>query len=90
MVSYGAISGDLPEVPSSALFALKSVTGVGLLAWRTARPDEARNDITEVTQLWQSGVLRPAIHARFPLAEAARLHKILDDRANLGRLVATV
>lgn len=89
MVTYGAISGELPVVPSSALFALKSVTGVGMLAWRTTRPDDAKDDITEVVDLWRSGALRPAIHDRFALTEIAQLHKILDDRANLGRLIAT-
>jgi NADPH2:quinone reductase len=90
MVTYGAISGELPVVQSGALFGLKSVTGVGLMAWRSTRPDEAKEDVAEVTRRWQAGELRPAIHARLPLTETTQLHKILDDRANLGRLIATI
>jgi NADPH2:quinone reductase len=89
MVVYGAISGELPTIPASSLFTLKSVTGVSTLAWRAARPAEARDDITEVTRLWQAGALRPAVDTRFSFTEVSRLHKILDDRTNLGRLVVT-
>jgi NADPH2:quinone reductase len=90
MVTYGAISGELPTVPASSLFSLISVTGVSMLAWRAARPAEARADITEVTRLLYSGALRPATGTRFPLAGISRLHQVLDSRTNLGRLIATI
>lgn len=90
MVTYGAISGELPTVPASSLFGLTSVTGVSILAWRAARPAEARADIAEVTELWRSGTLRPATDVHLPLSEVGRLHKILDSRTNLGRLIATI
>jgi NADPH2:quinone reductase len=89
MITYGAISGELPMAAATSLFQLKSVTGLSLLAWRTARPEEAYDDITEVTQYWQSGELKPVVHGTYPLAETAKIHTILDDRANLGRLIAT-
>ncbi|MET7277980.1 zinc-binding dehydrogenase [Kribbella sp. NPDC005582] len=89
MVTYGAISGQLPTVPASALFGLQSVTGVSMMAWRTARPDAARNDIAEVTRRWQAGDLRPAVHASYPLADVQELHRALDARVALGRLIAT-
>ena len=90
MVTYGAISGELPTVEGNAVFGLKYVAGVSMLGWRAARPEAAREDVAEVTRLWQSGELRPAVHARYPLPEIATIHKILDDRTNLGRLVAGV
>ncbi len=89
MVSYGAVSGVLPTAPASSLFALKYVTGVSMLAWRTARPDEARADMEEVARLWGTGALRTAVHARCPLVDTASVHQILDSRGNLGRLVVT-
>jgi NADPH2:quinone reductase len=89
MITYGAISGELPTAAATSLFQLKSVTGLSLLAWRTARPEEAYGDITEVTQYWQAGQLKPVVHGTYPLAETAKIHTILDDRANLGRLIAT-
>jgi NADPH:quinone reductase len=90
MVTYGAISGELPTVHAASLFSLISVTGVSMLGWRSARPAEARADITEVTRLLRSGDLRPATSTQFPLTEVSRLHRTLDARTNLGRLIATL
>ncbi|WP_198676107.1 quinone oxidoreductase family protein [Kribbella monticola] len=89
MVSYGAISGELPVAPIQSLFQLKSVTGLSMLAWRAARPAEAYADIAEVTRLFAAGDLRPRVHGTYPLADIAELHTVLDSRANLGRLIAT-
>jgi len=88
MVSYGAITTELPTVPVLAL-QLRNVIGVSLYGWQQARPDEARADITEVTRRWQSGGLRPIVDATHPLADVARIHEALDARTNLGRLIAT-
>ncbi|MGW6198617.1 quinone oxidoreductase family protein [Kribbella sp. NPDC055110] len=88
MVSYGAISTEVPTIPALGL-QLRNVTGVSFYGWQQARPDEARADITEVVRRWQSGELRPIVHATHPLADVARIHETLDARANLGRLIAT-
>lgn len=89
MITYGAITTELPTVTAMGLFGLKTVSGVGMLGWRQARPDEARADIAEVTRRWQSGDLRPVVHATYPLTDVVRIHETLDARANLGRLIAT-
>jgi NADPH2:quinone reductase len=60
-----------------------------LYGWQQARPDEARADIAEVVRRWQSGDLRPIVHATHPLTDVARIHETLDARENLGRLIAT-
>ncbi|MGW7679309.1 quinone oxidoreductase family protein [Kribbella sp. NPDC054772] len=87
MVSYGAITTEVPSVPVLGL-GLRSLTGVSFWGWQQARPEEARADIAEVTRRWQSGELRPVVHATHPLADVARIHETLDARANLGRLIA--
>ncbi|MGZ0150546.1 quinone oxidoreductase family protein [Kribbella sp. WER1] len=89
MLTYGAITTELPTVPAGALFGFKTVTGVSIMGWRTARPDAARADIAEVTRRWQSGELRPLVHATHPLADVAKIHGTLDARSAVGRLVAT-
>ncbi len=89
MVTYGAITGELPTVPARALFGLQSVTGMSMLAWRAARPDLARADIAEVTRRWLAGELRPTVHATYPLTDVQELHRALDARTALGRLIAT-
>jgi NADPH2:quinone reductase len=89
MVTYGAVGGALPTVQATSLFTLKYVTGVSMLAWRAARPDQARADMNEVAEHWRAGLLRTAVHARFPLGDTVRVHEILDSRRNLGRVVVT-
>jgi NADPH:quinone reductase-like Zn-dependent oxidoreductase len=87
MVTYGAIGGTLPTVSAHSLFALKYVAGFSMLAWRAARPEQVRADMTEVAGLFAAGRLRSAVHARLPLADVAKAHEILDARANAGRIV---
>jgi NADPH2:quinone reductase len=87
MVSYGAITTEVPTVPVLGI-QLRSLTGFSFYGWQQARPDEARADIAEVIRRWQTGKLRPVVHATHPLADVARIHETLDARANLGRLIA--
>jgi NADPH:quinone reductase len=89
MITYGAITTQLPTIEAHSLFGLRSVTGVSMMGWRQARPDLAREDVAEVTRRWQSGDLRPVVHATHPLSDVVRIHETLDARANLGRLIAT-
>ncbi|MFI9385642.1 zinc-binding alcohol dehydrogenase family protein [Kutzneria sp. NPDC052558] len=86
-VMYGAASGEIPDVPSRSLFGLRSLAGFGVLAWRESRPDEARADTAKVTQLIADGRLRVAQHATFALTDAAKAHQVMDERANLGRVL---
>lgn len=86
-VVYGAASGEMPTVSAQNLFVLRSITGFALLTWRESRPEEARAEVAELTQLIVDGKLRVAKHAEFPLTEAAKAHQVLDDRANLGRVL---
>jgi NADPH2:quinone reductase len=86
MITYGAIGGKLPTVEAHSLFELKWVTGFSMLAWRRARPEQARADVTEVSELWAAGTITTVIAERVPLTEVARAHEILDARANLGRV----
>ncbi|MEV5962870.1 NADP-dependent oxidoreductase [Kribbella sp. NPDC051952] len=89
MVTYGAITTELPVIPAHSLFGLQSVTGVSMLGWRQVRPDGARADIAEVTRRWQSGDLHPVVDSTHPLTDVIRIHETLDARTNLGRLIAT-
>lgn len=71
---YGAATGDLEQIPVVKLFALRSVTGFNLTAWRHAAPDRARHEMNELTALFAAGQLRTAVHASFPLTAAATAH----------------
>ena len=36
------------------------------------------------------GEIRPVVHARFPLAEAAAAHRLMESSAHVGKIVLTV
>lgn len=86
VVVFGASSGDLTSVPVRTLFALQTVAGFSLLAWRATDPERARADITELTGLLESGALR-AVTRALPLADAAEAHRLLESRNVTGRLL---
>ncbi|GAA0236058.1 quinone oxidoreductase family protein [Cryptosporangium japonicum] len=86
-VVYGAAGGELIDVPVRSLFGLKAVLGFSYLAWWAAAPEQVRAAIAELTRLAEDNALRAAVHARLPLADAARAHRILDDRGQLGRVL---
>lgn len=88
-VVFGASAGDLTSVPVRSLFALKSVTGFSLLAWRAARPEQVRAAISELAGLFGTGRLHAAAETALPLAEVVRAHQLLEDRTVLGRLLLT-
>jgi NADPH2:quinone reductase len=86
-VVYGASAGDLTSVPVTSMFALKTVSGFSLLAWRAAAPEQARAAIAELTGLFETGRLRAATETTLPLAEAVQAHRLLEHRTVLGRLL---
>ncbi|MEU4243760.1 zinc-binding dehydrogenase [Actinoplanes sp. NPDC026619] len=86
-VTYGAAGGDLISIPVQSLFGLKTVTGFSLLAWRAARPEQARAEMTEVAGYLEDGRLRTEVAATLPLTEAAKAHHLLEDRSTIGRVL---
>jgi NADPH2:quinone reductase len=87
LVFYGAASGELPEVPVSRVLSLRTVSGFGLLAWRAARPEQARQEVAELAGLAAAGRLRASVQATLPLEQAARAHELLEDRDRMGRVL---
>jgi NADPH:quinone reductase-like Zn-dependent oxidoreductase len=88
-VVFGASAGDLSSVPVTSLFALKSVTGFALLAWRAVRPDQARADIAELTSMLRDGRLRAVTSTRLPLTDVVKAYQLLENRAVTGRVILT-
>lgn len=86
LVVYGAAGGEPGTVPVT-LYALRSIVGFSLLAWRAAQPELASADVTEVAEHAAAGRLRTTVHARLPLTEAAKAHRILEGREQLGRVL---
>ncbi|MCZ0994739.1 zinc-binding dehydrogenase [Streptomyces noursei] len=87
VVVYGAAGSELLDVPVTSLFALRTVVGFSLLAWRAAAPERARAEMAELAGHAASGRLRTAVHARFPLADAPAVHRLIEERSHLGRIL---
>lgn len=87
VVVYGVASGEYTEIPVASLYGIRSVVGFSLLAWRAARPEVARAEVAELAEHYAAGRLRTAVHTRLPLDEAVEAHRILDARAQLGRVL---
>jgi hypothetical protein len=45
----------MPSVPAGGIPALRPVSGFGLLAWRAARPEQARQEMTGLAGLAAGG-----------------------------------
>jgi NADPH:quinone reductase-like Zn-dependent oxidoreductase len=86
-VVYGSATGQLEPIPVVKLFALRSVTGFNLTAWRHADPDQAHHEMDEIADLFTTGQLRTTVHASLPLARATTAHELMEKRAHTGRIL---
>ncbi|MEU6726322.1 zinc-binding dehydrogenase [Nonomuraea wenchangensis] len=86
-VVYGAASGESDQIPVGAIFALRSVTGFNLTAWRRADPDRARHEMDEIANLFAARKLRTTVHRSLPLSQAAIAHEIIESRSHTGRIL---
>ncbi|WP_026316424.1 quinone oxidoreductase family protein [Actinokineospora enzanensis] len=86
-IVYGAASGALADVRFVDLAPLKYAGGFSLLAWRAARPEQAREEMTELAGYLRDGRLRVTLHGEYPMSETAEVHRLLEDRGQIGRLI---
>ena len=79
IVSVGAHGGEHVDIDMIELFRKHiSLHGCGR---------STRAMVEEVLGLVAAGKLKPVIHARYPLAEAAEAHRLMESRAFFGRMV---
>jgi NADPH:quinone reductase len=90
-LTLGYAAGAIPSIPLN-LVLLKGITvrGMEIRTFVTDRPDDSRRDMQELTEMFSSGVIRPYIGARFPLAEAAAALRYMADRKAIGKVVIDV
>ncbi len=87
---YGYASGSWPALDIQAL-ARRGLTLCGPLGMVIRKSDaEQREDAGQALAAAVSGKLRPRIHARFPLEQAASAHRELEGRRSVGAVVLTV
>jgi NADPH:quinone reductase len=87
LVAYGVAGGDPADIPVRSLYLLKSVAGFSLYAWRVSDPSGVAEAVAELTDHFAAGRLRATVHTRLPLAEVVKAHQLLENRAQLGRIL---
>jgi NADPH:quinone reductase len=87
---YGYASGEWPVLDAQAVIR-RGLTVVGPLGVVLRKSDaEKRGDAEYALARAAQGTLRPRIHARLPLEQAAEAHRLLESRSTIGAVVLTV
>jgi NADPH:quinone reductase-like Zn-dependent oxidoreductase len=78
-VLVGELTGEQVTFSTARLF----LKGVSLLSTMST----SRTQLADVIEMVRLGRIRPTITERFPLAEAARVHRLMVDRKLSGRVL---
>jgi NADPH2:quinone reductase len=85
LVSYNGIGG--PVDVNELRMRSTTVIGFNMLHFSTLRADRNQAQQRELWDLLADERLRPVIHAELSLVDAPEAHRIVEDRANLGKIV---
>ncbi|MEV5608647.1 zinc-binding dehydrogenase [Streptomyces sp. NPDC052225] len=69
------------------LVGAKSVVAFQMALVARGRPDTYEQWRKEVWELFLTGHLKPFVHGEFGLADASKAHAVIEERANLGKVV---
>lgn len=87
LLVIGFSSGEIPSVRLNRVMLKHiAVVGLNLGGYHEHQPELLRDTMQRLFELYARGV-KPVIHARLPLAEAARALAALSDRKTVGKLV---
>lgn len=91
LVTIGMLGGAKGELNLGQLLSKwGSVSATGLRSRPAAEKARIVAEVRE--QVWplvESGRVRPIVHARLPLGEAAQAHRILDESSHIGKVLLT-
>lgn len=85
LVAYSA-AGEAVDVNDLRLHA-RSVIGFAMAHFAARRPDDYARHRRELWDLHLAGQVRPLVERTLPLEEAATAHRLLERRANVGRVL---
>ncbi|MFE0107319.1 zinc-binding alcohol dehydrogenase family protein [Streptomyces sp. NPDC059009] len=85
LVAYSSGGGTVEAY--DLLVGAKSVIGFQMRIVAQGRPELYETWRQELWRLHGAGLLKPAVHAEFGLADAAKAHEVIEGRANLGKVV---
>ncbi|MGA4845538.1 quinone oxidoreductase family protein [Streptomyces sp. G5(2025)] len=85
LVAYSSGGGTVAAY--DLLVGAKSVIGFQMALIARGRPELYEAWRRELWRLYGAGELRPAVHGRFALEDAALAHAAIEERGNLGKVV---
>ncbi|WP_371790152.1 zinc-binding dehydrogenase [Streptomyces sp. NBC_01471] len=85
LVAFSSGGGTLQAY--DLLAGAKSVIGFQMALIARNHPELYARWCAELWELHRTGLLRTAVHAEVPLEDAARAHRFIESRANLGKVV---
>ncbi|MER5946334.1 zinc-binding dehydrogenase [Streptomyces sp. NPDC001904] len=85
LVAYSSGGGTIDAY--DLLVGGRSAIGFQVAIVARTQPERYARWTRELWRLFGEGVLRPAVHAEFALADAARAHAVIEARANRGKVV---
>ncbi|MFI0899916.1 zinc-binding alcohol dehydrogenase family protein [Streptomyces sp. NPDC020983] len=85
LVAYSSGGGTIEAY--DLLVDGRSVIGFQIARVARSTPERYAGWVEELWRLFAAGALRPAVHAEFALADAARAHAVIEARANRGKVV---
>ena len=85
LVSFNA-AGQPVDV-NELRFHARSVIGFAMAHLASRRPETYARHRQELWDLCANNTLKPSIHATLPLHQAAEAHRIIESRANLGKII---
>ncbi|MGH9187448.1 MAG: NADPH:quinone oxidoreductase family protein [Acidimicrobiales bacterium] len=86
----GFAAGEIPRIPLN-LALLKSCQIVGVFwgAFAGREPERNRENVAELMQWWQDGIIGPHVSATYPLEKAKDAIRELAERRARGKVVVT-
>jgi len=92
IVLIAQLGGPTATIPTmTVLLKRLTITGSTLRARSAAEKGAIASAVREqVWPLFESGAMRPVVHATFPLAQAADAHRLMESGAHVGKIVLTI
>jgi NADPH2:quinone reductase len=88
LLVIGFSSGDIPALKLNRVMLKHiSVIGVNVGAYHENDPKGLRDATVRLFELYAEGKIKPVIHARYPLRDAAIALRELGDRRTVGKLI---
>jgi NADPH2:quinone reductase len=88
IVLFGVASGEGPEIDCNRLLATSSVfAALNLSVFFATAPSLIQQSWNKLIELYCAGKLKPVIGSRFPLAQAAEAHRLMESRTSIGKIL---